>query len=63
MQAQQTTVQDFTATLRAHAENGALDRIAGSAIQTKDQYREANPTFTGEDAADIYRAYRAGYTR
>jgi hypothetical protein len=62
MQAQ-TTTTGFTAILRQHAENGTLDRMAGSAIQTKDQYREANPTFTGEDAADIYRAYRAGYTR
>lgn len=56
------TMTTFTAdTLRAHAENGTLDRLAGSAIQTKDQYAEAHATFTGEDAADVYRAYRAGY--
>jgi hypothetical protein len=48
-------------TLKDHAGNGVLDRLAGSAIQTKAQYREAHPMFTGEDADDVYRAYRAGY--
>jgi hypothetical protein len=53
------TAQD----LRKHADNGSLDRMAGSAIQTREQYKEANPGLTFEDDSDIYRAYRAGYTR
>lgn len=53
------TAQD----LRAHAEIGGLDRMAGLAIQTREQYQRANPTITGEDAWDIYRAYRAGFNR
>jgi hypothetical protein len=49
------------ATLKQHADNGTLDRLAGSVIQTKEQYAQAHPAFVGEDAADVYRAYRAGY--
>lgn len=56
-----TTATITGATLREHAELGMLDRMAGSVIQTREQYAQANPDFVGEDAADVYRAYRAGY--
>lgn len=56
-----TIVATVAKTLRGHCDNGKLDRMAGSAIQTKAQYKEANPGLSVEDFEDIYRAYRAGY--
>lgn len=44
-----------------HSQIGQLDRMAGQAIQTKEQYKEANSGLAGEDFEDMYRAYRAGY--
>lgn len=48
-------------TYRKHAENGTLDRMAGQAIQTKAQYKEANQGLSYTDFEDCYRAYRAGF--
>ena len=47
---------------RAQFDNGVLDRMAGSAIQTRAQYAEANPGISAEDFDDFYRLYRNGYT-
>lgn len=46
---------------RKQAENGTLDRMAGQAIQTKAQFKEANQTLGFTDMEDLYRAYCAGY--
>lgn len=55
------TIAKQAADYRKHAENGTLDRLAGQAIQTKAQYKEANQDLSYIDFEDCYRAYRAGF--
>lgn len=57
----ETTATVTVDTLRAQAENGTLDRMAGQAIQTKAQFKEANQSLTYSEMEDLYRAYCAGY--
>lgn len=47
--------------MRAQAETGKLDRMAGQAIQTKSQFKEAHQSLTYSEFEDLYRAYCAGY--
>lgn len=55
------TAVDYLNMLIDQRTTGALDRAAGMAIQTREQFANGNRDLSAEDFEDAYRAYGKGY--